>query len=93
MIDKVIGAVILCVCIGGMVYMAVDMSRTYCAMLRDERLARIEANERCYKTQTWMCYMDEKIRADKEASRADEAERKLARAKDIMAKAKLKYEE
>lgn len=90
MIDKIIGALLLLAVIGGMVYICVDTCRTYNAMLRDERLARIAANERCYKTETWMCYMDEKIRREKAEARAEAAERKLARAQKTMAKAKLK---
>ena len=40
-----------------------------------------------------MCYMDEKIRREKAESRANEAERKLNIAKDIMSKAKLKFDD
>lgn len=93
MSDKIIGTILILACIFALVYTLVDTTKRYFAMLRDERLARIEANERCYKTETWMCYMDEKIRREKAEARANEAERKLNIAKDIMSKAKLKFDD
>ena len=91
MLDKILGAVIICVCLGGMTFLCVDATRRWNAMLRDERLARIAANERCYKVQTWMCYMDEKIRREQAEEQITELTKKLKRAEDTLAKSKVKH--
>lgn len=93
MIDKIIGAILLLAVIIGLVYVVTDTMRGMRAVLRDERLARIAANERCYKSETWACYMDEKIRREKAEAERDELKRKLDRANDTMSRAKLKHKD
>lgn len=93
MIDKFCGALLLGAAILCFAYISAEIITAKINASSIERVERMHISERKDRLSSWTCYMDEKIRADKQESRANDLERKLKRAKDIMKKAKLKYDD